>query len=141
MKITIIASSVFAKQMVEYQKKLRNLWHIVELHKHYIEWAAWWLKNVIDRINTEHSQLKIENDYIRYHYNEIVNSDAVLVLNFDKNNVINYIGANTFLEIWFAHVHHKKVFLLNSIPEQKYINDELLAVEPIIINNDLSLIK
>jgi hypothetical protein len=99
------------------------------------------MDEVIDRINNDHAQLKIENDYIRYHYNKIVKSDAVLVLNFDKNNIKNYIGANTFLEIGFAHVHNKKIFFLNDAPDQKYINDEVGAVEPIVINNDLSLIK
>jgi hypothetical protein len=64
-----------------------------------------------------------------------------LVLNFDKNGIKNYIGANTFLEIWFAHVHHKKIFLLNDFPDQPYIHDEIHAMEPIVINNDLTLIK
>jgi hypothetical protein len=57
------------------------------------------MKDLIDRMHREHAQVKKEHDYIRYHYNEIVSGDAVLVLNFDKNGIKNYIGANTFLEI------------------------------------------
>jgi hypothetical protein len=36
MKITIIASSVFAPQMVAYQERLIALGHTVNLHEHYV---------------------------------------------------------------------------------------------------------
>ena len=62
-----------------------------------------------------------------------------LVLNFEKNGVKNYIGGNTLMEIGFAYVHYKKIFLFNPIPDMHY-KDELKAMEPIIINRKLSLI-
>ncbi|MCK9379006.1 MAG: hypothetical protein M0P97_02585 [Candidatus Moranbacteria bacterium] len=140
MKIGIIGSSVFAKQMVEYRDKLIALGHENNLHEHYVAQAKGEMKDVIERMNVEHSQVKIENDYIKYHYNEIVESDAVLVLNFDKNGIENYIGGNTLMELGFAYVHNKKIFLLNPIPEMAY-KDEIEAVQPIVINGDLSKIK
>jgi len=45
-----------------------------------------------------------------------------------------------FLEIAFAYVLNKKIFLLNPIPELAY-TDEIIAMQPIIINNDLELIN
>lgn len=140
MKIAIIGSSKFAKEMVEYRDKLIELGHTVDVHEHYVAQAKGEMKDTIERINHEHASLKIENDYIKYHYNEIVKADAVLVLNFDKNGVANYIGGNTLMELGFAHVHDKKIFLLNPIPEIAY-SEEIEAVMPIIINGDLSLIK
>jgi len=70
-----------------------------------------------------------------------MNSDAVLALNFEKRGIANYIGCNTLLEIAFAYTAGKKIFLLNPLPQQEYIHDEINAIEPIVIHGDLSLIK
>ncbi|MFA5024442.1 MAG: hypothetical protein WC523_05835 [Patescibacteria group bacterium] len=139
MKITIIGSSSFCKEMVEYQEKLINLGHEVKLHEHYTARAKGERPDLTKRVETEHAKLKIEHDYIRYHYNEIVKSDAVLVLNFDRKGIKNYIGGNTLMELGFAFVHYKKIFLLNPIPEISY-QDEIEAVCPLVINSNLSLI-
>lgn len=40
----------------------------------------------------------------------------------------------------FAHVLNKKIFLLNPIPQINY-SDEIEAMNPIILNHDLSKIK
>jgi len=139
MKITIVGSSIFVKEMVKYRDQLVKLGHKVNLHEHYIVQANGEMKDLIDRMNREHASVKIEYDYIRYHYNEIVNSDAILVLNFDKNGVKNYIGGNTLMEMGFAYVNNKKIFLLNSIPDMSY-KDEIEAMQPIILNGDLTKI-
>jgi len=140
MKVTIVGSSVFAKQMVEYRDKIIALGHENNLHEHYIAQGTGGMKDMIERINKEHANVKIENDYIKHHYNEITESDAILVLNLDKNGIKNYIGGNTLMELGFAHVHNKKIFLLNPIPEMGY-SEEIKAVQPIILNGSLSLIK
>ena len=44
------------------------------------------------------------------------------------------------MEIGFAYVNNKKIFLLNPIPDMIY-RDEIEACQPIVISNDLSLIK
>lgn len=139
MEITIVGSSVFAKQMVYYRDHLIKLGHKVNLHEHYVAQANGEMKDLINRMSREHASVKKEYDYIRYHYNEIVNSDAILVLNFDKNDVKNYIGGNTLMELGFAYVNSKKIFLLNPIPDMNY-KDEIEAVEPIVINGNLNLI-
>jgi hypothetical protein len=139
MKITIVASSVFAPQMVEYRDRLVNLGYTVNLHEHYVRQARGEMLDLIARMGQEHSSVKREYDYIRYHYHEIVSSDAILVLNFDKNGVKNYIGGNTLMEIGFAHVHDKKIFLLNPIPDMPY-KDEIEATDPVVLSGDLSKI-
>lgn len=110
------------------------------MHEHYVAQAKGEMKDMIERMGKEHAKVKIENDYIKYHYNEIVNSDAVLVLNFDKNEIKNYIGGNTLIEMGNAYVLDKKIFLLNPIPEINY-KDEIVAMQPIILNGDLEKIK
>jgi len=140
MIITILGSSTFSKQMVEYRDKLIKFGHKVNLHEHYIAQGKGGMKDLIARMNQEHANVKKEYDYIKYHYNEIISSDAVLVLNFDKNGIKNYIGGNTLMELGQAYVNDKKIFLLNSIPDMQY-KDEIEAMEPIIINGDLTKIK
>lgn len=140
MKITILASSVFVKQMVEYRDKLIKLGHKVNLHEHYVSQANGGMKDLVSRMVVEHANVKKEYDYMRYHYKEILDSDAVIVLNFDRKGIKNYIGGNVLIELGQAYVNNKKIFLLNPIPDMEY-KDEIEALEPIIINDDLSKIK
>jgi len=83
---------------------------------------------------------KVKDDVIKRYYELIKNSDAVLIANYPKKGVEGYIGGNTFLEMGFAHVLNKKIFLLNPIPEMSY-KDELLAMQPTVINGDFSKIQ
>lgn len=55
-------------------------------------------------------------------------------------DVVGYIGGNSFLEMGFAHVLNKEIFLLNKIPESLF-KDELVAMQPVILGGDLSKIK
>jgi uncharacterized membrane protein (UPF0127 family) len=52
-------------------------------------------------------------------------SDAVLVLNYDRKGIKNYIGGNTLMEIGFAHVLNKKIYLMNPIPEIEFYKSEI----------------
>ena len=65
--------------------------------------------------------------------------DAILVLNYEKNGQINYVGASAFLEIFKAFELNKKRFILNPLPEGGF-KDELAGMNPLVINGDLSLI-
>ena len=87
--------------------------------------------------------LKIAPDFIRIHFDKIASSDAILVVNVEKNGIKNYIGGNTFAEIMVAFYLKKKIFLLNPIPTDEKlssIKNEIEVVKPIILNGDLKLI-
>ena len=73
------------------------------------------------------------------HFEKVAWAEAVLILNYDKNNIKNYIGPNTLIEMALALYLGKKIFLLNPIPEMNY-KEEILGVMPIVINGDLRLI-
>ena len=45
------------------------------------------------------------------------------------------------MEIGFAHVNNKKVFLFNPIPEKVSYIDEIKAMADVIINGDLTKIN
>jgi hypothetical protein len=76
-------------------------------------------------------------DLIKLYYDLIKNCDLILVINIAKKGIENYIGGNVFLEIGFAHVLNKKIYLLNDIPDIPYYRDELKIINPIILNGNL----
>lgn len=86
------------------------------------------------------SERAIKNNAIMNHYKKIVSSDAILVLNYTKKETQGYIGGSTFMEMGFAFVNNKKIFLWDIIPGMLY-RDELEAMQPILINKDLEKIK
>ncbi len=75
---------------------------------------------------------------IRDHFEKIQESDAILVCNFTKNGIENYIGANTSLEMGYAHGLGKPIYVMNPLPNYKYINDEILSFGAKILNGELS---
>ncbi len=86
------------------------------------------------------SERKIKYDAMRAYCDVIRNCDGILVANYDKNGIENYIGGNAFLEMGFAHITHKKIYLLNDIPDMIY-RDEIEAMQPIILHGDLLALK
>lgn len=126
----------YTEKMLEVRDQLNVMGHdayITDLHKAFI-----------GKTDEEKEVIKIHQkntmDAIREFWNAMQGGDAVLVLNLDKNGVKNYIGGNTLMEIGFAHVLNQKVFLYNPIPDIPYYKTEIEAVQPVIINGDLSRI-
>ncbi len=83
-------------------------------------------------------QRKIKHDLIRKHFEKIQESDAILVLNLTKNGAPYYIGANTFLEMGFAHILGLRIFLLHQLPDNPYIRSEAEAMRPTVLYGNLS---
>jgi nucleoside 2-deoxyribosyltransferase len=92
-----------------------------------------------DAVFRESAMKKNKDDLIKRYYNKINEADAILVLNIEKKGIANYIGGNTFLEMGFAYVLNKKIYLFNNIPELSY-KDEMVAMQPLILNGDFSKI-
>ncbi|PIS41507.1 MAG: hypothetical protein COT25_02780 [Candidatus Kerfeldbacteria bacterium CG08_land_8_20_14_0_20_42_7] len=59
------------------------------------------------------------------------------MLNYSKKGVNDYIGGNALMEMGFAYVNNKKIFLLNDIPGMQY-TDEIRAMHPIVLHGDLA---
>ena len=143
MKISICASIDFTYEIGKVAKELRGMGHKIDIPLT----AQKILDNelTLDDFKKEKSKngdgafRKIQYDVIKRYYKIIQNSDAVLVLNFDKNGIKNYIGGNTFLEMGFAYVLNKPIYLVNPIPDMIY-TDEIKAMQPKILNGDLGKI-
>ena len=89
----------------------------------------------------EHVQVKKENNYVKAHYKNICDSDAILVVNSEKDGVKNYIGPNVLIEMGQAYVNDKKIFLLNEIPVGMPHTDEVETFDPICLSGNLKNIK
>ena len=146
MKITICGSIAFQDEVLSVKEKLEKLGHKVKV----------WPSEVKD----EKGQLISVQEYYKIrkiaandkkwvwdrkaegvlkHFDKVAWSDAILVANYDKNDVKGYIGGNTLMEIGLAFFLKKKIYLLNEIPELSY-KEEILGVRPIVLGGDLSKI-
>lgn len=134
MLVVICGSMSASHEMVSVKHKLIHIGHEVILPSHAEEYANGSIKM---ENNRESTQNKIEGNLIQEYFETIRGADAVLAVNVDKRGIRGYIGGNTFLEMGFAHVLGKKLFVLNEIPESPY-RDEIFAMQPMVLEGDLS---
>lgn len=78
--------------------------------------------------------------YVSLHRGNIQSSGAILVANFEKNGIPNYIGPSTFAEIGMAYAFGKKIFLLNEISKTANKIEEL-GLDSIVLKGNLEKIK
>ena len=137
MKIGVIGSMQYTEKMLELRDQLIKLG--------YDAYTTNLATPFIGKSDEEKEKIKLEQKYnqdaIREFWQLMQGGDAVLVANYDKNGIKNYIGGNALMEIGFAHVLGQKVFLLNPIPNIVYYKTEIEAVKPIILNGNLERIK
>lgn len=128
----------FVKKILGVEKELEKLGH-----KPYLTNLHWNFEGA--KSDDEREKIKLDNkfnkDAIRVFWRAMQGGEAILVLNYNKKGIKNYIGGNTLMEIGFAHVLGQKIFLLNPIPEIDFYKTEIQAVRPTILNGDLAKIK
>ena len=136
MKIGVAGSMQFTERMMELCDQLEAMGHKSFMSK--------FGPLFVGKTDEEKEQIKLEqkykNDAIREFWVLMKNADALLVANYDKGRVENYIGGNAFLEMGFALVLNQKIYLLNPIPYMPYYETEIIAMRPLVIDGDLSKI-
>ena len=134
MKICICCSLSFGDEVREIAKQLEAAGHEVILPN-----------GVIHRLNEQPNydpiKAKIDTDPFHKYTDEIRAADAVLMCNYTKNGIENYISANSFAELFVAYYFNKLIFALNPLPDMPYINDEINAFGVKVLDGDLSKIK
>lgn len=72
-------------------------------------------------------------EYMRTHFDEITKGDIVLVVNDEKHEQANYIGANVLMEISLGWYLHKPIYLFNDLPADSPFEEELrgMNVKPL----------
>jgi len=136
MKIFVICSKYFYDQIKPIATELEKAEHICQMPNSYEDPFK---ENELKKLSAGEHQ-KWKETMLHAHHENVNKNDAVLVLNFEKNNQPNYIGGGTFLEVAKAFELRKKIFFYNPLPECIF-TDELKGMNPTIINGDLTLIK
>ena len=144
MKITICSSAFFVKEVYEIKEKLEEKGHEVfvfpqkvKVNEKLIDVEEYYRMR---KDNLTHDLLKIKTQLMNEHLERIKNSDAILVLNFDKDGKEGYIGGNTFLEMGVAYYLGKKIFLWKMPSKNLPYFEEILALNPIVVEEDIEKI-
>lgn len=133
MKIFIICSKKFYDKIPDIQKKLEDNGHGISLPNCFDDPST---EERFRSLGTEeHSNWKAE--MLQHSTDVIESNDAVLVLNFEKDGIKNYIGGATFLEMYDAFRLGKKIFMYNDAPKG-ILHDEIVGFDPIIIGGDIN---
>ncbi len=137
MKVGVAGSMQFTERMMELCEQLEQMGHQSFMSK--------FGPAFVGKTDAEKEKIKLEQKYnhdaIREFWKPMQSADALLVANYDKHGIKNYIGGNAFLEMGFAHVLNQKIYLLNPIPKMPHYETEIVAMRPAVINGDLNKIK
>lgn len=134
MKILIICSKAFYDKIPSIKEKLENKGYTIILPNCYD------CPEMEDKYRNTREHADWKSKMFRYSQKVISNVDSVLVLNYEKNGIENYIGGATFLEMYDAFRLGKTIYLMNDIPKGM-LEDEIIGFSPIIINGNLDKIK
>lgn len=141
--VVICSSASFYKQAIEIRNALKKMGFKVS-----VPLTAGKMEKAGDyRVETVKTWFSNPNDYNRktfltkHHFNKIAKGDSILVLNYEKNGKLGYIGGAVLMEMGIALHLGKKVYILNPIDESVSYKEEILGILPVILNGDLSLMK
>lgn len=137
MHIVVCGSMSAARDMIEAKGTLERMGFTCTIPVGSEEYAA----GLLERVGgSEGAKRKIAHNLIIGYFEEIRRGDAVLITNCAKSGIPSYIGGNAFLEMGFAHVLGKPIFLLNPIPDNPLMRQEIEAMQPIVLNGALGRI-
>ncbi len=140
--ITICSSAAFYKDVIKIEQELKRMGFKVKIPKtankmrrsnnfdvnHY----KTWFRNKADY----HKKTQL----MKEHFKKVIESDAILVLNKEKNGATGYIGGNGLMEMTIAFHYKKPIFIYDDISDKSNIAEEIYGLNPIFINKDLKLL-
>ncbi len=128
MKITLCGSMKFDAEMQAVKSELEALGY--EIVKPNVVEGHVYEDNLDDNA-------ALKGGFIDEHFRKIDDSDAILVVNHEKNGVQNYIGGNVLIEIAYAYAQGLELFILYDIPDVSY-SDEIRGMQPIVLHGSLT---
>jgi hypothetical protein len=141
--IAICSSANFYRQAVDIQFQLEKLGYRViipasaEKMKKSGDYDVDRLKSWFGNDKDYHKKVSL----MRGHFAEIEVADSILVLNYQKNEIPNYIGGNVLMEMAIAFYLNKAIFILNDVPEESTFLEEIKGIEPIVLHGKLENIS
>lgn len=134
MKICICCSLSFGDEVCKIAARLEKMGYEVLLPNGIII-------RLTEQENFDPVQAKIDTDSTHKHVDKIREADAILVCNYTKNGIEDYIGANSFAEMFVAYYFDKPIYTLFPLPDMAYINDEINSFGVKVLDGDLSKIE
>jgi len=143
MKVTICGDFNFYDKIQEVKRRLENLnievilppWEAMDENGTMISAAEYFNLKMSD-IGQKNL---VRGGVIKKRFDGIIWGDALLILNYDKNGIANYLGGNSLVEMAVAYYLNKPIYLFNPAPEISY-KEEILGMFPIVLNGDLTKI-
>ena len=126
--ITLCASVSHYKKVLEVEKELRMLGFKVKVPS---------TAKSMGRTGDYSKKRK----FILDHFKKIIDADAILVVNLEKNGLKGYIGGNTLMEMTIAFHYKKPIFVYNDISEELSFAEEVYGMNPKFLEGDLTKIK
>ncbi|MCX7881079.1 MAG: hypothetical protein N2482_01015 [Patescibacteria group bacterium] len=137
--ITICSSASFYKDVLKIKEKL-----VKKGFKVLVPITAYKMKrnknfNVCDykHWHKDPKFYPLKTKLIKNHFRKIEKSEAILVVNLEKNGQKGYIGGNVLIEIAIAFYLKKKIFILNRINENNPFKEEILAMKPVFLEEKI----
>jgi hypothetical protein len=139
--IAVCSSANFYKEVVNVEAKLEKMGFEVIIPISATKMKATGKFDVSHRTwLNDPSDYHKKTSLIRAHLDEIEKSDAILVVNNEKHGIKNYIGGNVLMEMTLAFHQKKPIYLLNKIPVESSFLEEIIGMEPIVLDGDLGKI-
>lgn len=136
--ITICASTSFFKKVLQIAKILKQIGYQVKVpltasvmeRKNDFEVSHYksWFKD---------GKYKRKTYLTKKHFEKVEESDAILVVNFDKDKIKGYIGGSTLMEMAIAFYLKKPIYILNHSSSKLSFYEEIMALNPIFLDGDL----
>jgi hypothetical protein len=137
--ITICTSASFYRQAIEVADRLEpaglhvSLPHTATKMKASGDFDVSHYKTWYDDVADYHKKAQL----MRRHFDEVAAGDAVLVLNYDKHGVPNYIGGNVLMEMALAFYLKKPIYIMNDAPADSPFLEEILGMTPVLLRGKL----
>jgi len=141
--IVICSSASFYKQVVEIRDILKSMGFkvLVPLTAGKMEKAGNFSVDAVKTWFNDPSTYDRKTFLTKHHFNKVAKSDAVLVLNYEKRGVTGYIGGAVLMEMGIGLHFKKKIYILNPVDSKLGYIEEILGMQPIFLNGDLTKIK
>lgn len=138
MNITICGSLSFNEEFLKLKTELEGLGHTVAIPQSTLDGydKTWW--NEL-RTTNPNEFVRLSRERMMEHFEKIVWADAILVANYEKNEIPGYIGVNTLMEMGVAMHLGKKIFLLFE-PTAEKSKEEIVPMLPVLLYQDVTKI-
>lgn len=137
----ICGSMHFAKEMLDAKETLEKKGHEIllptDIHECFINPN---LKGEFDSDHEKELRHCIERNLLMDGLQKISECDAIVHLNYDKNEIPGYIGTAGLMELGVAFFLKKKIYLLYPYDKTQKYAVEVELTQPIVLDGDLNKI-